>query len=53
MSKLSSSFVESVTRRAPASSFVTLVRVCSSMSCASHQPAGRNHVSSRDSFPVR
>src|SRR5215211_5953225 len=36
-----SSFVDSVTTRSPGSSFMTLVRVISSMSCSRHHSSGR------------
>jgi hypothetical protein len=46
--KRTSSFVDSVAVLEAASSFITLVRVRSSMPCSSHHDAGRKSTSSRD-----
>ena len=48
-----SSRLESLTVRAAASSFITLVRVSSSTSCSAHQPAGRSSVADRATSPRR
>ena len=53
LSKVTSSPFESFARRSPASSFITLVRVRSSIFCSSHHSSGRNRMSSRDSCPPR
>ena len=53
LSNSTSSLVDSVATRSAVSSFITLVRVSSSMSCSSHHSSGRNSTSSRDSLPCR
>jgi hypothetical protein len=52
-SNSTSSLVENVATRASVSSFITLVRVLSSMRCPSHHSSGRKSASSRDSLPWR
>ena len=46
-----SSLLDRVATRSSASSFITLVRVSTSMRCSSHHSSGRKSASSRDSLP--